>query len=67
MLRNGCRVAAAASTKGGAEAAAELTPSGRLFHGRKVKGKFFVSWTLLWELLRETMSDKDEVVFALQK
>ena len=38
MLRNGCRVAAAASTKGGAEAAAELTPSGRLFHGGKVKG-----------------------------
>ena len=40
MLRNGCRVAAAASTKGGAEAAAELTPSGRLFHGRKAKGIF---------------------------
>ena len=65
MLRNGCRVAAAASTKGGAEAAAaELTPSGRLFHGGKVKGNFL---TLLRERLRETMSDKDEVVFALQK
>ena len=64
MLRNGCRVAAAASTKGGAEAAAELTPSGRLFHGRKVKGNFL---TLLRERLHETMSDKDEVVFALQK
>ena len=64
MLRNGCRVAAAASTKGGAEAAAELAPSGRLFHGRKVKGNFL---TLLRERLHETMSDKDEVVLALQK
>ena len=40
MLRNGCRVAAAASTKGGAEAAAEPTSSDRLFHGRKSKEIF---------------------------